>query len=268
MGSVGTIVMDVLRNELLYGKDGLPLGMLSGKSRFSELSYFWSPEFWYGRRGFSSRSRNWLIPAVLFAAGLFAVLTGPAAALLLIPTMREDWPAGSANFWLNGTDQTLWPTTLDATAVGGPECLLPSVETVMSNVGNSSACIWGGHEYLTQYYRQWRFRGFFSNVTMDEGQFRRDLRCGLRGNSSRETWTLGSSLAVGAFAQKIQIAWGDALALAPKTQPGKMYATFNARPQDGTVSTIESRIPAVRTQCSWYPLKFVSDQQTLGVSIF
>ena len=267
MGSIGTIVMDILRNELLYGRDGLPLGMLGGKSRFTELSYFWSPEFWYGLNGFSSRRKRWLIPVVLFTAGLFAVLAGPAAALLLIPTMRDSWPAGSANFWVNGSDQTLWPATLDASAVGGPGCLLPPSQTVISNQQNSSGCIWAGHDYLAQSFRTWRFRGLLSNVTIDDGQFRRELSCGLRGNSSRETWTLGSSLTMGVFTQKIQIAWSDALSLAPKTRPGKIYSTFRARPQHGTVSTIGSRVPAVRSQCGWYPITYGSEQQTLGVSV-
>ena len=267
MGSIGTIVMDILRNELLYGRDGLPLGMLGGKSRFTELSYFWSPEFWYGLNGFSSRRKRWLIPVFLFTAGLFAVLAGPAAALLLIPTMRDSWPAGSANFWVNGSDQTLWPATLDASAVGGPGCLLPPSQTVISSQQNSSGCIWAGHDYLAQSFRTWRFRGLLSNVTIDDGQFRRELLCGLRGNSSRETWTLGSSLTMGVFAQKIQIAWGDALSLAPKTRPGKIYSTFRARPQHGTISTIGSRLPAVRSQCGWYPITYGSEQQTLGVSV-
>lgn len=44
VASVTTIVMHVLRSELVHG-EGLPLGLLAGGFLYSSLSYFWSPEF-------------------------------------------------------------------------------------------------------------------------------------------------------------------------------------------------------------------------------
>jgi hypothetical protein len=44
VGSVTSIVIDVIRMELVNG-EGVALGAISGGFIFTSLGYFWSPEF-------------------------------------------------------------------------------------------------------------------------------------------------------------------------------------------------------------------------------
>ncbi|KAI6752362.1 hypothetical protein HG530_013731 [Fusarium avenaceum] len=127
VGSVGSVIFHVLRSELVFG-DGMPLGLLVSGFSFSQVSYFWSAEFIGGlccsdNMSFIQRwKRRGFVLLVLVGGGL-ALLAGPAAALLMIPR-QLDWPVGGGVYWLNGSDEQLWPTYLNADYYSQVNCTL------------------------------------------------------------------------------------------------------------------------------------------------
>ncbi|KAK3620433.1 hypothetical protein LTR56_023405 [Elasticomyces elasticus] len=116
VASTTAVVMDVLRYELLRG-DGVPFGLLGSGFQFSELSFFWSPEFW-GAMIYAplTRRKRAILGGTLMIAGLVAVSAGPSCAILLVPRDQE-WNAGGGTFYLPGTDDLLWPTNISLTTM-------------------------------------------------------------------------------------------------------------------------------------------------------
>lgn len=115
VASLATVAFQLLRYELVYG-NGLPLGLLAAGFDFAKLSWLWSPEFvaclWKPDRG-PGKLRRAAIVLYLIIATALAALAGPSCAVLLIPQSQE-WAAGGTDFYLNGTADELWPTTLSA----------------------------------------------------------------------------------------------------------------------------------------------------------
>ncbi|KAF4422944.1 hypothetical protein CFRS1_v001076 [Colletotrichum fructicola] len=116
VSSLGTIIFHVLREELIFG-DGLPLGLVVSGWQFTQLSYFWSADFWGAIFCPSSEPRSYIKRLALLAligiSGLIAVMAGPAAAVLMLPAQR-DFDIGGGVYWANGGDAELWPKVLDA----------------------------------------------------------------------------------------------------------------------------------------------------------
>ena len=83
--------MDIIRHQLLFGSEGLPLGILASKQQFTEVQYLLSPELRFGLAGFSRRRKRLLFGLFILASTLISLFAGPSAALLLIPTQRSDW---------------------------------------------------------------------------------------------------------------------------------------------------------------------------------
>jgi hypothetical protein len=54
-------------------------------------------------------------------AGLIAVSAGPSSAILMILPQTRTWSTGSVSFHLAGTADQLWPATLTAFHIGGPD---------------------------------------------------------------------------------------------------------------------------------------------------
>lgn len=54
------IVMDIMRQQMLFGRDGLPLGLLASKQRFTQLEYIIFPAFRFGLAGFTRRRKRLL----------------------------------------------------------------------------------------------------------------------------------------------------------------------------------------------------------------
>ena len=99
MASCGTILIDILRSHLLFGPEGLPLGILASQQRFKDLNYLISPEFRLGLAGVSSRWKRAGFAVLLIAMVLISIFAGPAAATLMVPTLRtggkqEELPSG------------------------------------------------------------------------------------------------------------------------------------------------------------------------------
>ncbi|KFX99373.1 hypothetical protein O988_03894 [Pseudogymnoascus sp. VKM F-3808] len=89
VASISIIVLDIIRYEVLEGKDGLPFGLLGSYFAFKSISFLASSGLLYGSRAISTWRRQLLLPVVLVLSCLLATLAGPLAALLMIPTTRE-----------------------------------------------------------------------------------------------------------------------------------------------------------------------------------
>ena len=168
-----------------------------------------SPELRFGLAGFARRRKRLLFGLLILSSTLISLLAGPSAALLLIPTQRSDWPAGGASFWLTGDDDSLWPSTLTASSVGGSDCEHPNVERLSTEALNSSGCIWAGYSSLAEAFRQRHFSPGFDLIA-DDGVLKRDFVIRSKGEVA-ETWVLAIHMAVGVLSKNVANAWYDAL---------------------------------------------------------
>lgn len=85
--SLAEMVVCLIRTEGVNGF--IPLGMLSGIDRATQLSYLWSLDFWSTLR--SSILRGWRqisFILLMFVLVLLTSVLGPSSAILMIP-----WPA-------------------------------------------------------------------------------------------------------------------------------------------------------------------------------
>ncbi|UPK97982.1 hypothetical protein LCI18_008917 [Fusarium solani-melongenae] len=131
VASVDSVISHLIHSELVSG-DGMTLGLLVSGFSFSQLSYFWSPEFlgslgwgWgHGEivsRGQRGKRRGFIL--LVFIGGALALLAGPATAVLMIPKKMNLLVSGGI-YWLNGSDDQLWPKFLDAAYYSEVNCTL------------------------------------------------------------------------------------------------------------------------------------------------
>ena len=109
--SLSAIIFSYVRYELVLG-DGIPFGALFSGLQISQVSYFWSMEFWgtICSQNIPAKSKLRLL-SVVVASIFLAAVTGPSSAILLVP--RSDyWPAGSTDIWIDITSGSLWPARL------------------------------------------------------------------------------------------------------------------------------------------------------------
>ena len=144
--------MDLIRYFLIYDQTGLPLGMIGAQTDFSSLSYFWSPEFWGGLKGFTRKRNRFLIGLYLIITVIIITLASSVTATLIIPRYKNDWVGGSATFWLAGNHSTLFPDILDENSVGGSQCKEPSVNILRDHPSRWSQCIWSGYLALLAFF--------------------------------------------------------------------------------------------------------------------
>lgn len=216
IASLGMIITDVLQHLLIFSERGVPLRIVAAKFGFTDLSYFWSPEFYSGSIAFKSKMARCLCIVALVGAGVITVLAGPSTAVLLIPSTRTDWQAGGLNFWLNGSTADLWPTRLTRDHVGGDHCVLPSQSQVLSESLADTGCIWGGHNQIYQYYRgihgHWGYKvdindGLVSRIHNMVGHY----ASALDSSSVVESMAAASSAAIALAQVRASDAWSQSL---------------------------------------------------------
>ncbi|KAL2213002.1 hypothetical protein CC79DRAFT_1374479 [Sarocladium strictum] len=120
VGSLASIIFHVLRGNLLH-RSGVPLGLLGSGFAFSQLSFFWSPDF-LGSLQYRDQSvrRKWLLLGLIILSGFLAIFAGPASAILMIPK-NIHWAAGGTRFYLGDEHDMMWPTQLQA--MGYKDCI-------------------------------------------------------------------------------------------------------------------------------------------------
>ena len=254
VASLGMILMDILRQHLLFEQKGLPLGILASKQRFTEMQYLLSPEFRFGLAGFARRRKRALVGLFIFTSSLISLFAGPSAALLLVPTRRSDWPAGGASFSLAGDDNSLWPSKLTSSSLGGPGCMNPGIKELSVEALNSSGCIWAGYSTLAEAFKQRHFNSDIYPV-VDDGILNRAFVIRPRGKVA-ETWVLAVHVAVGVLAKIAAEAWYEAL---QGISVSSWRHTLLYRTRNGTVGYVQSWVPAVRTVCNCNTTSHISE---------
>lgn len=244
VASLGTILLDILRNQLLFRSEGLPLGILSAKQQFTEPKYLFSPEFRFGLAGFARHRQRLIFGILIVTISLVSLFAGPSAALLAIPTQRNDWPAGGASFWLVGNEDSLWPSKLTASNIGGAHCANPSIQMLETSALNSSGCVWAGFSPLAEAFKQSHL-SIPLDVIIDDGVLRRESLVRPRGEVA-ETWVLASHVATGVLARNVAQYWYTTLVEIPASSS---HHNLRYRFNNVTLGSVHSWVPAVRTRC-------------------
>ncbi|KIW96476.1 uncharacterized protein Z519_03545 [Cladophialophora bantiana CBS 173.52] len=98
---------------------GLPFGSLTVFTKFKDLSYVWSRDFW-AMCATNYARKSLLVPLILMCT-MLGLAIGPSSATALIPRL-DIWPAGQAIMTLNTSSDLLWPSTLEPSATGSAIC--------------------------------------------------------------------------------------------------------------------------------------------------
>ena len=111
---------------------------------------------------------------LLVSCGILATFIGPAAALLLIPSINPAWPAGGLRFLLPLSESEMWPLQLNGSYVGQNTCIdLPEINVVVPLMENFD-CLWHASSALASniLYAPWPP---FGNLFVDDLTALRDI---------------------------------------------------------------------------------------------
>lgn len=237
------IFVDLLQRELLSEPNGLPLGLLTSKQQFSQIQYLISPEFRFGLSGLS-RVKLLAFGFFIVTSAIISLFAGPSAALLLIPEHRTGWPAGGASMWLAGDDDVLWPSRLTHSEIGGPHCVSPSTEMLLSENLSYVDCVWAGLSPIAELYKQAHYTA--AGLSIRDGIVNRGFSLGYLGVDP-ETWASAPHLAVSLMSRNAGQVWFQELLSVPYRSG---YHTMRWRTMGETVASIQAWAPAVRTTCA------------------
>jgi hypothetical protein len=125
--SLSLIVVSIVRHRLAFGP-GIPFGMIFGSLQLSSISYLWSKEF-FGtfRARFQSTFTKWILILLIVVGSVLFVSVGPSSAIAMRPRL-DDWSAGGGDFYLNATENQIWPTSFTGSDVP-LDCATISVTT-------------------------------------------------------------------------------------------------------------------------------------------
>ena len=118
LASLNEALLTHLLKCLAFGH-GLPFASLTAGTKFKDLSYLWSRDFW-AMCATSYHRKSQLIPLMIVCV-LLGVVIGPSSAVVLIPRL-DVWPAGEAVMKLNTSDNLLWPAKLEQSASDVTNC--------------------------------------------------------------------------------------------------------------------------------------------------
>ncbi|KAL8629490.1 hypothetical protein Q9189_004784 [Teloschistes chrysophthalmus] len=203
VASLGVIFVDVLQRELLSEPNGLPLGLLTSKQQFSQIQYLFSPELRFGLSGLS-RVKLLAFGFFIVTSAVISLFAGPSAALLLIPEHRTGWPAGGVSMWLAGNDDVLWPSRLTHSDIGGPHCVSPSHELLLSENLSYVDCVWAGLSPIAELYKQAHYTAV--GLSIRDGIVNRGFSLGYLGVDP-ETWASAPHLAVSLMSRNAGQIW-------------------------------------------------------------
>lgn len=258
VASLALIILDTTRSEILFADEGLPFGLLTAKFNFSDFRYLFSKSLWQGICSLSSVRKKVCFVWLFVTCTLVALFSGPSIALLLLPVMRNDWPAGSANFWLLGSNNSLWPAELTQDSIGvtlypNATCKNPQPEALNMESLTYAGCIWAGYPALTETFKGWH--GYVdTNVTIQDGRIKRQLLAfsGAWWDKTSDTWATTTNAAVGLTTQYITDGWFVSI-LTQTVQSIRSAARFKFRAySDGTQTVVKTELPVVRVACNSY----------------
>ena len=143
LASLGAIVFTMIRKELAFGEGGIPFGALFAGFQIDKISLLWSSEFWgtlTHKWRFRRRTKLYLVSLIVVCT-LLGVSVGPSSANLIKPRL-DFWAAGGTTFWINATEDQLYPTFTKFS---------PAIAHCDVDSGDA-ACPHGGWESINQQY--------------------------------------------------------------------------------------------------------------------
>jgi hypothetical protein len=131
LASLAAVLLTYIRYELTLGV-GLPFGALFSGLQITQISYLWSLEFWgsISSTKIPIRRRLCFLVVTLITISLAATV-GPASALAMIPRL-ENWPAGRTHIWLNGSNEDIWPSFINASDIPASCSIVDSLAPINS----------------------------------------------------------------------------------------------------------------------------------------
>ncbi|KAK5360230.1 hypothetical protein LTS13_010320 [Exophiala xenobiotica] len=268
IASLGSIMMDILRYQLLLSSSGLPLGILAAKRLFVDTSYLFSPEFRYGISGIDKKKTRAFLALFISMCSMLALLVGPSSALLFIPQTCDSWSAGGAIFHLVGTNASIWPSQLDARSTGGANCRSPSESDLSLQLLNESSCIWSGYKAISQWFQSAHQGDNSVSILLQDGVGERNI---LLRYYSLSAAAFGVTAAPCLYAKMLSGVWLAAIINANLIdQKFDKSRNLAYRAKGGSTSSMDSTLPVVRTTCltndtvtfadvaneTYYPLQF------------
>lgn len=239
VATLTALVVDVVRTQLLRSEDGLPLGLITAQSRFSGLNYFWSPEFWYGRKALRSWRKRLVLTALLIICGFVAVFAGPASATLLLPTNIPDWPAGATNYTISGNESALWPRHVTKDHIPSI-CHSPTLNMLQQAAWQTDGCAWDGYTTFNKDLRT-ATNLIRHNLTIADLSTTRVLQ-------QFSFATLAPHVAVSSPAYQLGLGWTDSYQAIQGVISS--YAHYKRNINDnGITLRIQSYMPFVRSSC-------------------
>ena len=262
IASTGKVVIACVRYGLLKDSDGVPLGLLMARLNFTQIAYLWDPAFFSGVSAVRGKRRKTGIALFVIICAIVAAFAGPAAAFLIIPTYRYDWPGGGTDFILKGAESYYFPSTIDETMIGPTFCQNPAPAMVNAETRDVQTCLWCGYPSIKRYLKQrplfWNSEfGETYNFTLVDPLVTRQLTISqsLPWNSDAqdETWGTGVPRVVAALNAYITGSWVAAIYNAVYSRRvANSYSNFKYRDIYGGWRQISTPVPAVRTQCFFW----------------
>lgn len=234
----------------MFSPGGLPLGLISATARFQEATYWLSPELWFGQSGIKGFGRRIAIVLLLLTCTLIALISGPSAALLMMPQDFSTWPGGAAKFPLIGSRDTLWPSELlSAWSVCNNSSILD--ETQAKTKLETDSCSTSTGLLIAQTLQGSKLDNQYYRVEITDGLVRREVSVILPALSvDNESWAITVHLASCVYSQLLSWTWHyEAIESAPGTTGLGSFSKYRYRVKDRTVASIRSRVPITRVSC-------------------
>ncbi|KAI3322029.1 hypothetical protein HD806DRAFT_500794 [Xylariaceae sp. AK1471] len=250
VSSVGAMILYAIREDLLFGI-GIPLGLVGADRAFSQLSFFWSLEFWGGVLSYRRVKKTLLryrLLALLCFGGLLASTAGPAAAILIIPRMIP-WPVGGGIFWLNGSDTQLWPTYLDKEYLETGNC------STIQNGLTSPWCPSYGFESLQPLFGSWWGPEPHSQFDQQGSEIRKVIHYSSSREDRKDTWVYTTHAPTANLQDAIVNRYRDSLDFLRVISPN---SPLEAKPANiylakSKLYQVKTKVPLVRTCCNQQP---------------
>ncbi|KAI5457074.1 hypothetical protein BGZ63DRAFT_417405 [Mariannaea sp. PMI_226] len=249
VSSLATVIFHVLRAELMFG-DGVPLGLVVSGWSFTQLSYFWSAEFWGGVASINTSSRRvwrrYFFVSLVFISGILAIMAGPAAAVLMVPRIM-DWSIGGGIFWMNGSDAQLWPTYLDASYYSDFNCSDEWADIM------DPRCASAGFAPLSQHYTMsWTYSDAPVEFELQDRNLRKIMHVIPSTRSQLDTWAYTAHAVTATMQDSMRSMHAKSLAylqehpLPPSINvPNPNFLLYS----DSKRYVVQTKAPAVRTIC-------------------
>lgn len=231
---------------------------------------------------FRARRTQAMASILIIVCGLLATFIGPSSALLLIPTIRNDWLAGRAQFSQHGQQYPLYPTRLDESTVNLSGCsqlevyqywlqnhvlpdsirhypwyAIPDLMDISRFTANAPQDSTYGIAFgqqavlrnLTVYDRLplYSMPGYGYDIHLRRAVTYTDLTL------SSGNWVVTGLPRINLMNSQIRKLWINAISWASRLQNTAFYARFYfLRINGGDSVNVETLLPVVQTQCFLY----------------